>query len=700
MAAPATLTVEPLAGALHLRLDVPERDAHEPLQEEFRHPLDDGTLRALQESAEALLAGGERARFVADARACGAMLYRTLVPARLRPVLRAHRGPLLVRTSLAGVPWELLHDDEEFWGVRYALGRRLVLARPVAARPVPRRGERPRALVVGADPRGDLPFVGPELEVVCDALEERADVECLGGGLATFERVTAALGRGFDLVHFCGHVVADGRGEPALLLGDGRTLAAGVVESNLAGRPLVFLNGCASARGGASGGSGAWEPRVASVAHGFLVGGALGVVGTLADVSDRHAATLAGRFYARALAHVPVGESLRAARESLRDDAAASASPTWLSFVLYGNPAARVAAPDVVPPAVAAPAAVAPEPAARPRRRAWALVAVATLVVLALVTTLGRRIVPGTAAPVVVGVMEVRARDDNVPAWMRTLTRDALNTVLARVPGLQVYSRQKIDLVREKRGLTELEAAEALGMTKMLSATVGVDGKQVTLDLEVVGVGSGMLEASERVQGPVDALLDLQTQLALRALAPLGVRPSEEELRTLVAERRDATVEAYRLLSETLGGGARQLPPDVPPGPPPTSHGPGTSWLDWDVPAYAQTPDSEERAIRALVDRYAAAIQSKQVDTLAGLQTDMLPAQRASLGRYFAIANDLRVTVRDVDVLVEGTDAVATFMREDAFTDAPSGRSMHLEVRISARLTKQDGTWKIQRLGD
>jgi ketosteroid isomerase-like protein len=78
----------------------------------------------------------------------------------------------------------------------------------------------------------------------------------------------------------------------------------------------------------------------------------------------------------------------------------------------------------------------------------------------------------------------------------------------------------------------------------------------------------------------------------------------------------------------------------------------------------------------------------------------MLPAQRASLGRYFAIANDLRVTVRDVDVLVEGTDAVATFMREDAFTDAPSGRSMHLEVRISARLTKQDGTWKIQRLGD
>jgi hypothetical protein len=75
-------------------------------------------------------------------------------------------------------------------------------------------------------------------------------------------------------------------------------------------------------------------------------------------------------------------------------------------------------------------------------------------------------------------------------------------------------------------------------------------------------------------------------------------------------------------------------------------------------------------------------------------------AQRASLARYFAIANGLRVTVHDVDPLVEGTDAVVTFTREDDFTDAPSGRAMHLEVRVSGRLVRQPDGWKIKSLGD
>jgi hypothetical protein len=74
--------------------------------------------------------------------------------------------------------------------------------------------------------------------------------------------------------------------------------------------------------------------------------------------------------------------------------------------------------------------------------------------------------------------------------------------------------------------------------------------------------------------------------------------------------------------------------------------------------------------------------------------------QRASLARYFAIANGLRVQVRDVDPLVEGDEAVVTFTREDNFTDAPSGRSMHLQVQVSGRLVRQGGAWKIKSLGD
>ncbi|MGH7895661.1 MAG: CHAT domain-containing protein, partial [Candidatus Binatia bacterium] len=556
-------------------------------------------------------------------------------------------------------------------------------------------------LVVGTDPRGDLPWVRREVDAVCDALERFADVDCVTDRLATFERVVGYLGEGFDVVHFCGHVVTDDGVESALLLANEQRLPARVIEANLAGRPLVFVNGCASA---AVPPSRPWDATVSSVAHAFLVGGATAVVGTVAEVSDAHAATLAATFYERALGGASLGTALRESRARVRQTAPGSAA--WLSFVLYGNPT-RMLAPDegakVIPlrpdapaPSPVTPGTVAVTPPAARSRRTWALVAVALVVALALAARLGRSLLPSAAGPVAVGVMDVRARGAGVPEWMRTLTRDSLNTVLSRVPSVQVYSRQKIDFLREKRGLTEIEAAEALGMRKMLAARIAVDGDRVTLDVEVIDIKSGLLEATERVTGPEEKLLELETELALRALTALGVHPSADELRTIVAQRRDATVDAYRLLTETLGEPAGPRPTPPPSTLPPADT--GSSWLDLTTPSYAQVPDQDEVAIRELLRRYAAALETKQVDALAKLQLGMSDAQRASLDRYFAIAQNFHVAIRDIDVLVEGADAVATFTREDTFTDAPSGRAMRLEVRVSGLLVKQADGWKIKSL--
>src|SRR6185503_13998998 len=132
----ATLTIEPAASALHVRLDVPERDVGEALVREFRQRVDAATLRALEESAGTLFHG--RARFAEEARRTGTALYRTLVPEGLRDDLRAVRAPLVVASSLTGIPWELVHDGDEFWGLRYALGTRLVLDRSATVRPATR----------------------------------------------------------------------------------------------------------------------------------------------------------------------------------------------------------------------------------------------------------------------------------------------------------------------------------------------------------------------------------------------------------------------------------------------------------------------------------------------------------------------------------------------------------------------------------
>ena len=367
-----TLSIERAGGAIRYRLDVPERDLGEPLQEEFRHPIDDVTTRALLTSAESLLRSPESLTFAQEAQARGQVLYRTLVPPRLREKLRTVTGPLLISTSLYGLPWELLHDGEEFWGLRYGLGKRLVLDRPLLAGATPRMRARPRALVIGSDPRGDLPFVRQEVEGICETLEPFADIVCVVDRLASFETVAAYLGEGFDLIHYCGHIVTGADTGPALLLADGRPLSPAVIEPNVAGRPLVFLNACASARERQGPPSGEWEATVSSVAYAFLFGGAVAVVGTLADVSDRHAATLAEAFYRRVLEPTPIGEALRAARAECRRNPESAGSPTWLSFVLYGNPGQTLLrSGTVVPlPQVGDPPAALPASApVRPSRR-------------------------------------------------------------------------------------------------------------------------------------------------------------------------------------------------------------------------------------------------------------------------------------------------------------------------------------------
>src|SRR5207249_2173601 len=101
----------------------------------------------------------------------------------------------------------------------------------------------------------------------------------------------------------------------------------------------------------------------------------------------------------------------------------------------------------------AEPPVPAPRSSIRRARRGW----VAALAIFAGLTVAGvghyvrhpRSVAPQNA-PLVLGVMAIRSRDAQVAPWMRELTRDALNTTLSKVHGLQVYSRQKIDFLREK----------------------------------------------------------------------------------------------------------------------------------------------------------------------------------------------------------------------------------------------------------
>jgi hypothetical protein len=205
--------------------------------------------------------------------------------------------------------------------------------------------------------------------------------------------------------------------------------------------------------------------------------------------------------------------------------------------------------------------------------------------------------------------------------------------------------------------------------------------------------------------------MELENELALRALRALGVDPTKEQVQAIFASRGNETLDAYRLFVDTFGseGGAGEKTAPAPAPAPPPQHqvpgapaaGSGTSWLSWQAVAWAEEGDGDEAAIRALLNRYEAALTSHSVDQIASLQPYLTAADRDKLAHYFSVAPDLKVEISNVEVTRSGDDALATFDRKDEFTDSKSGRKFTLEHSLDARVRKTpSGDWKIVGFGN
>lgn len=291
---------------------------------------------------------------------------------------------------------------------------------------------------------------------------------------------------------------------------------------------------------------------------------------------------------------------------------------------------------------------------------------------------------PTAEHPLTVGVTGVSAHGD-VPAWMQDNTRDGLNTLLSKVSRLRVFSREKIDFLRERRGLSEIEVAETLGIQKMIVGSLAMDGADVVLEARVVDIATGILDASESARGHVDGLIELQNALAANLLGALRVGLSDDERNTLFARRTKETLDGYRRLADTFGAAPER------PSTPPAERG-NTSWLPGPRAAWADTADAE-LAIRGLLESYRAALEREDVAAVAAVHVELGPDQRTSFERYFESAEGLRVALSDVDVMLDGDEALVTFTRRDEFRDRDSGKEMQLEVRLSSVVVQQGGRW-------
>lgn len=290
---------------------------------------------------------------------------------------------------------------------------------------------------------------------------------------------------------------------------------------------------------------------------------------------------------------------------------------------------------------------------------------------------------------VVLGVMLFRSRgDDKENAWMREALRDGLNTQLSGLSKVTVYSKEFIDFLMSREGLSEIEAATKLGIRKMLSGSYFAVGNTLRIETHVVDVTTGRLEAAVTTTGSVGQFLALQTKMAEEVIARLNLPFTDEERRMLVS-RQNSNVDALKLLLEAEGGG-----PAEAAGRPP---GPGSSLWRWiarvasPIPAWAD----DSAAITAVVDQYRKATEARDLSALGGVYVEFTPEQQAAQQRYFDNAKELKVKIEDVKVAVSGDEAVVIYTRTDDFADARTGQPMHLSVRLTKNLKRTTEGWRI-----
>lgn len=289
------------------------------------------------------------------ARQTGALMYDLLLPQDMQGYLRETPCSITITSNDLELPWELLYDA-------HGDGAFLCLDRPVARMPMGRAYPRPvaqatepshtlRFALIYADPTGNLPAAAAEVRQIARDLRERwgasVQVDVFERAAADGERLNAVLrGGAYDVIHYAGHARFDTAQpeESALLLHRGELLPAEKIGRLLNGRPLVFVNACESGKTANEKkpqAVGRYLQRPAEgLATSFIYGGALAYIGSVWPVYDDAAAAFAVAFYNDLIAGHTLGEAMRRTRQQSK--LSYPRQMTWASFVLYGDPTARL----------------------------------------------------------------------------------------------------------------------------------------------------------------------------------------------------------------------------------------------------------------------------------------------------------------------------------------------------------------------
>ncbi len=291
--------------------------------------------------------------FTEELRAIGHTMLDELVPAEVQKALWDYRDQIksiMVLAEEPFIPWELVHLSEPGQPlgpeVRFLGQMGLVRWLHEAGWPADElriRKDKAR-YVIPHYPHPDYKL--PEAEQENVFLEQEFGATAVPPKSGEVRKLIAQPGA-FDLLHFACHGAAEQNNiANAELLMEGRVEAAGYIRDPLSATtveghanlksdgtgPIIVLNACQAGRAGYK------LTGVGGFARAFLRRGAGAFVGTLWSVGDNPARTFTEEFYRQLKQGRTVAEAAIAGREAAR----AAGDATWLAYVVYGHPHARL----------------------------------------------------------------------------------------------------------------------------------------------------------------------------------------------------------------------------------------------------------------------------------------------------------------------------------------------------------------------
>ncbi|KYK35245.1 MAG: hypothetical protein AYK19_10860 [Theionarchaea archaeon DG-70-1] len=250
-------------------------------------------------------------------RKTGTVIYKSFIPRDFAQKLVSHY--IVLEVEDVQIPWELMYSDE-FFALKYAVSRRIKSEKVPEIHQSEKRKKREKKALIIADPTKTIPEAVTECDYLAETLQHDFAVTYLRPKEAKKMDVLGHLTQNYDIIHYAGELKRD----PCLPVYKGVVTCA-EIERHLEGSPVVFMNGCSSAK--------TFSHSIEGLAEVFLERGALSFIGSLWSIHDKRAAEIAVDFYRNCLVY-PLGEALRLSRKKYYS----SKDITWAAFIMYGDP--------------------------------------------------------------------------------------------------------------------------------------------------------------------------------------------------------------------------------------------------------------------------------------------------------------------------------------------------------------------------